>query len=36
MHVVGSLRKNVLQEARKEAAAVPLQFYRARPDKHPR
>jgi len=31
MHVVGRMRKNVLQDARKEAAAVPMQFYRARP-----
>jgi len=33
MHVVGAMRKNVLQQARQEtkAAAVPMQFYRARP-----
>jgi putative protease len=31
MHVVGRMRKNVLQQARREAAAVPMQFYKARP-----
>ena len=31
MHVVGALRKNVLQQARQEAKAMPMQFYRTRP-----
>jgi 23S rRNA 5-hydroxycytidine C2501 synthase len=31
MHVVGKLRKNVLRDAAREAAAVPMQFYRTRP-----
>ncbi len=31
MHVVGRMRKNVLRDAAKEAAAVPMQFYRSRP-----
>ncbi len=31
MHVVGSIRKSVLQEARREARAVPMRFYRTRP-----
>ncbi len=31
MHVVGRMRKNVLREAAKEAAAVPIRFYRTRP-----
>jgi len=31
MHVVGRMRRNVLREAAKEAAAVPMQFYRTRP-----
>ncbi|MBL8306427.1 MAG: U32 family peptidase [Rubrivivax sp.] len=31
MHVVGKMRKNVLQDFRREAAAVPMQFYRTRP-----
>jgi putative protease len=31
MHVVGSLRKNVLQQKRREAQAVPMQWYRSRP-----
>ncbi len=31
MHVVGKMRKNVLQQARRDAAAVPMQFYKNRP-----
>lgn len=31
MHVVGRMRRNVLKEAAREAAAVPMQFYRTRP-----
>jgi putative protease len=31
MHVVGRLKKNILQQARREEAAVPMQFYRTRP-----
>lgn len=31
MHVVGRMRKNVLREAAKDAAAVPIRFYRTRP-----
>ncbi len=32
MHVVGRMRKNVLKDAAREAAAVPIRFYRTRPD----
>jgi len=37
MHVVGAMRKNVLRQAKAEAAAAlaagqPLRFYRRRPD----
>ena len=31
MHVVGRLRKNVLRDAAREAAAAPVRFYRTRP-----
>ncbi|GAA4420771.1 U32 family peptidase [Acidovorax lacteus] len=31
MHVVGKMRRSVLQQAKKEAAEVPLTFYRKRP-----
>ena len=31
MHVVGRLRKNVLRDAAREAAAAPIRFYRTRP-----
>jgi putative protease len=37
MHVVGRMRKNVLQDAKKaarEAVAQPIQFYRSRPARH--
>ena len=31
MHVVGRMRKNVLRDAAREAAAAPVRFYRTRP-----
>ena len=31
MHVVGRMRKNVLRDAAREAAAAPIRFYRTRP-----
>ncbi|MFT3953515.1 MAG: U32 family peptidase [Piscinibacter sp.] len=31
MHVVGKMRRNVLRDAAREAAAVPISFYRTRP-----
>ncbi|MBC5786278.1 U32 family peptidase [Ramlibacter sp. USB13] len=33
MHVVGRMKKSVLNEQRREAQAVPMQFYRTRPRK---
>ncbi|MCW5665727.1 MAG: U32 family peptidase [Piscinibacter sp.] len=35
MHVVGRMRKSVLRDAAREAAAVPMQFYRTRPARTP-
>jgi 23S rRNA 5-hydroxycytidine C2501 synthase len=32
MHVVGAMRKNVLKDAAREAKAVPMQFYKTRPE----
>lgn len=35
MHVVGRMKKSVLQQQVREAQAVPMQFYRTRPAKQP-
>lgn len=35
MHVVGRMKKSVLQQQAREAQAVPMQFYRTRPAKQP-
>ena len=35
MHVVGSMKKSVVQQRQREAAEIPMQFYRQRPSRVP-
>jgi putative protease len=35
MHVVGAMKKSVVQQRKREAAEVPMQFYRQRPPRIP-
>jgi CheY-like chemotaxis protein len=35
MHVVGAMKKSVMQQRKREAAEIPMQFYRQRPPRVP-